>query len=469
MRDGKNGGRRGVHDLDHRCDGQAAEGGLGDDPLSVSREAATVEGQGDAVPVGPCGDQLEAGNSEGSASFPDGVRQEVLRASVHSLAGDEAVLSEEGKLGDLQVELRVNARGVRREVERLIESKLEAFKRSRQLANTFDSADALWREAIRRILELGAHSAPRGMGVTELTTPTVLTLGDVHRPFIASPLRRANYRFGLAEACWILSGSDNAQVIGMFNKQMLKFSDDGERLWGAYGPRLMGQLNHVISTLRRDHDTRQAVVTTWRPMVPPFQGHVHPHRGGVDVGILQASGVVNEAWNPSSAEWDGASWRSKDVPCTVAWHFQRRNDRLNLTVFMRSNDVWLGLPYDVLSFTTVQRVVASILDIEPGVYHHVVSNLHLYDTNRDAAISVLSETPEQPVTIESFDGWFNGVDVSQVMREFGTVMSGDYGGPIAHESMIPFIDAVRGDTSRDGTFKDVMRVNGRGGRTSQTG
>jgi thymidylate synthase len=46
---------------------------------------------------------------------------------------------------------------------------------------------------------------------------------------------------------------------------------------------------------------------------------------------------------------------------------------------MRSNDVFLGLPHDIFSFTMMQEIAACELNVKMGSYHHSVASLHLYD------------------------------------------------------------------------------------------
>lgn len=272
----------------------------------------------------------------------------------------------------------------------------------------------------------GMRAAPRGKAVLEMRRPTVLVLKDVHQPFVLSHGREANYRFGLVEAMWMLSGSESTKTFVGVNPRMLEFSDDGKTLWGAYGPRIIGQLDHVLSTLRRDPDSRQAVITTWRPQVRSVDAE---HQATVRE-TLAGAGLVDTGRNDYADDedgtppWDGSSWRSKDVPCTVAWHFQIRDGRLNLSVFMRSNDVWLGLPYDILSFTTVQRVVASALGVEAGEYVHIADNLHLYEEHFEAAKTVLDE-PDIAVPyvgIPEFGDHFFGCSADDIRVTFETAM-----------------------------------------------
>lgn len=328
----------------------------------------------------------------------------------------------------------------------------------------FHSGDALIKYAAALVLQRGREYAPRGMKVKEVSAPTVLTLVDTLRPFLACPVRRANYRFGLAEAAWMLAGSEDAQLIGKFNRQMLRFSDDGRTLWGAYGPRLMGQMNHVLSSLSRDSDSRQAVVTTWRPQVGYVNASADCMAGVIGGGrILDAAGIHTEsrlAVSEHKPDWDGQSWRSKDIPCTVAWHFQVRNDRLNLTVFMRSNDVWLGLPYDLVSFTTVQRVIASALGYLPGEYHHVVSNLHLYEQHFEPAAKMVAGTPEYVVSMEDFGTAFRGMDSDSLRAAFNVVFD-DSCHVLFDDPRRPFFALIRRDRELWPRAEHLMTTNGR--------
>ena len=49
---------------------------------------------------------------------------------------------------------------------------------------------------------------------------------------------------------------------------------------------------------------------------------------------------------------------------------------------MRSNDVWLGLPYDVFCFTSIQCLISEEIGIPLGWYQHQVGSLHVYDANK---------------------------------------------------------------------------------------
>lgn len=216
--------------------------------------------------------------------------------------------------------------------------------------------DDEWIRTFYRTLDRGHDVSPRNMAVKELAHHTVEV--DMLHPVLRCPARKLNYRFMAAEALWILEGSDKLEELTRYNPNMAAFSDDGVTLSGAYGPRIVPQVTYVVAKLREDRDTRQAALTIWEP-------------------------------NPAP---------SKDIPCTVAMDFKIREDRLNLHVFMRSSDIWLGLPYDVFSFSCVAYLVCSILGgVEPGTLYLTAASSHLYERHWGEDIGDSPETTCLPV------------------------------------------------------------------------
>ena len=171
----------------------------------------------------------------------------------------------------------------------------------------------------------------------------------MRRPVITLPERKLSTKFLGGEAYWILSGDNRVETIAPYNKNIVNYSDDGVTFFGAYGPRILSQLDYVIDKLKSDADTRQAVLTIWRENPP----------------------------------------ETKDVPCTVAVHFMIRDHKLNCHVYMRSNDLWLGFPYDVFNFSMLSHLVCCKLNafvvenggviIEPGMLYHTASSRHIYE------------------------------------------------------------------------------------------
>ena len=212
-----------------------------------------------------------------------------------------------------------------------------------------------WLDALEDIIFHGHYSTPRGMVTREILHRTIQV--DMRKPVLMVPNRKLNYQFMAAEALWILSGDDRVAPIAKYNKRIADFSDDGETFFGAYGPKIDNQLEYVVRKLVADRDSRQAGLTIWRENPP----------------------------------------NTKDVPCTVAIFFSIRNSLLNAHVFMRSSDVWLGVPYDVFNFSMLAHLVCAHVNncvetrVSPGQLYLTAASSHVYMENFDAAGRCLSQ------------------------------------------------------------------------------
>ena len=202
------------------------------------------------------------------------------------------------------------------------------------------SFNEAWLLTLDKIIEDGARVSPRGIPTKEILQHTVSV--DMRRPVLTMKERSLSYKFMAAEAYWILSGDDTVAGIAPWNSRIANFSDDGERFFGAYGPKIQAQLPYVIEKLKNDKDSRQAGLTIWRETPPA----------------------------------------TKDVPCTVAIFANIRFGLLNVGVFMRSSDVWLGLPYDVFNFSMLGHLICAHLgDVQPGCLYLTAFSSHLYESN----------------------------------------------------------------------------------------
>ncbi|WP_327032612.1 thymidylate synthase [Micromonospora ureilytica] len=250
---------------------------------------------------------------------------------------------------------------------------------------TADSASELFAAASQAVLLNGRIACPRGMMTTEVVGAHLCLTNPRRRLVSVPPVRVINPAFAVAEALWILSGSDDPWIFD-FNDNLRRYADDGI-LQGAYGPRIrrwggsLDQLDTVVRKLTADRDSRQAVVQIYDP--------ARDHRG------------------------------YRDVPCTLGYRFLIRQGQLEMHTSMRSQDLWLGFPYDIFATTLLQELMAGWLGIEVGEYHHHVDSLHLYADHAPAAAECLHHKP----TVTEMDPV--GVDWPSLDVVLAQVISGD--------------------------------------------
>ncbi|MGI9001650.1 MAG: thymidylate synthase [Pseudonocardia sp.] len=192
------------------------------------------------------------------------------------------------------------------------------------------------------------------MGTVEVLGAHLCLTQPRRRYVDVTSARVINPAFAVAEALWVLSGSDDPWIF-RYNRSLVEYADDG-RLQGAYGPRIrrwrgkVDQLVYVRTLLGRDPDSRQGVVQIY------------------------------------DAERDTLGYR--DVPCTLGYRFFLREGRLHMHTTMRSQDLWLGFPYDIFTTTLIQELMAGWLGVSVGEYHHHVDSLHVYDEHVVGAADV---------------------------------------------------------------------------------
>ena len=230
-----------------------------------------------------------------------------------------------------------------------------------------NSMDRAWLSHVSKIIYDGADTSPRGMACKEVEhLKFTVPMWDC---VLSLPERKLNYKFMAAEAYWILTGDDRVKTIAPYNPNIAQFSDDGVTYFGAYGPKVMGQIDYVVNALTGDINTRQAALTIWRENPP----------------------------------------KTKDVPCTISLVFQIRKGLLNCHAFMRSSDAWLGLPYDAFNFSMIAAYVRAKLkedghyqNLDLGRLYLTAASAHLYESDVEKVHGIIKISREERPS-SSFD------------------------------------------------------------------
>ena len=165
--------------------------------------------------------------------------------------------------------------------------------------------------------------------------------------YIANADRKWSQEYAEAEWQWYLSGDRNIAKLGeLYGKVPAiwkRMADDDGNVNSNYGWQWKrnGQLDGVITMLRDNKNTRQAAIS-----------------------IYDAKEINSYA---------------TDTPCTYAVQFTVVDDKLNMSVMMRSNDIWYGFCNDQYCFSNLQMLVAYETGYELGTYYHFAHNMHLYN------------------------------------------------------------------------------------------
>ena len=220
----------------------------------------------------------------------------------------------------------------------------------------FEGVNQAFRYLINLVDKEGEVIETRSLKCKEVISVS-MTLKNIRKRFVISNFRKTSLLYAFAEFLWYLSRSNKIEMIKYYAPSIERFSDNGITMNSAYGyciwDRWIDQWSQCLYKLKQDPNTRQAVIL----LRDPFD-------------------LMKE---------------TKDCICTICLQFLLRNNRLDLVVYMRSNDLMVGFVYDVFSFTMLQELMAKCLGVGVGKYYHHVGSLHIYDKFWPKVDKILSE------------------------------------------------------------------------------
>ncbi|MEF2549077.1 thymidylate synthase [Aurantimonas sp. E1-2-R+4] len=231
------------------------------------------------------------------------------------------------------------------------------------------SLDAVLHRLYRKLLDNGqSQGGTRGANRELLGVPLRILKP---RARISRSENRGKPFSALGELLWYLSGSDTLEFIKPY---VPRYADDavGGLLEGAYGPRLtrmrdgIDQFASIEALLKERSGSRRAVIQ-----------------------LFNAEDIATH---------------HKEIPCTTTLQFHLRDGRLHMSVTMRSNDAYFGLPHDVFCFTMIQEMMARRLDAEMGEYLQYVGSMHVYDEKLDDMRAYVEEGVQQTIEMPPMPG-----------------------------------------------------------------
>lgn len=183
--------------------------------------------------------------------------------------------------------------------------------------------------------------------------------------------RRYFPRVAAAEVAWQFMGTqDPTFILAKAPKIWQDFVEDG-KLKAAYGYRWKhhfgrDQLAQLIHQLRTNPTNRQLYVSSWDP---------------------ETDGL-------------GSPNQPKNIPCPVGFSVTTTGKELHMSVFVRSSDMFVGLPYDVMSYALTLEAIAMSTGHFPASLHFTLAHAHVYEPHWDAIAECLNQDwcePCQPL------------------------------------------------------------------------
>jgi len=217
------------------------------------------------------------------------------------------------------------------------------------------------KEVILQIDEFGDLSKPRDLEVKELLLADITI--DPKKPIANFESRKFNWKYFAGEMAWYLHRDTDISYINKFSNFWKGITNQGtNQINSNYGALVINdeQIGWVVDSLLADNNSRQAIMFFNQPKFQ-FKGN-------------------------------------KDFVCTMYANFFIRDNKLNMKIQMRSNDVFYGLTFDAPFFSFLMQSVYLILkkddkytSLELGDYYHFADNLHFYERHFELTEKIKQE------------------------------------------------------------------------------
>jgi thymidylate synthase len=209
---------------------------------------------------------------------------------------------------------------------------------------------------MRQYLDLMRHVRDHGVRKEDRTgTGTLSVFGyqmrfDLTEGFPVVTTKKLHLRSIIHELLWFLQGDTN---IGYLRDNGVTIWDEWAdengnlgpvygyqwRSWPAPDGRRIDQITQVVEQIRRNPDSRRHIVT---------------------------------AWNPADVD------RMALPPCHTLFQFYVADGRLSCQLYQRSADIFLGVPFNIASYSLLTLMIAQVTGLEPGDFVHTFGDAHLY-------------------------------------------------------------------------------------------
>ncbi|MDI3269570.1 MAG: thymidylate synthase [Bacillota bacterium] len=221
----------------------------------------------------------------------------------------------------------------------------------------------IYLDLMERILKDGVPSEDRtGTGTLSIFGHQMRF--DLSQGFPLLTTKKLNWKAIVYELLWFIRGDTNVKYL----------HDHGVHIWDPWADE-KGDLGPIYGK-------------QWRAWPGP--------RGPID----QLQTVMEEIkTNPHSRRLLVSAWNPGDLPemalppCHILYQFYVRRGKLSLQLYQRSADVFLGVPFNIASYSLLLMMVAQITGLEPGEFIHTLGDAHLYLNHLEVAKEQLSREP----------------------------------------------------------------------------
>ena len=234
---------------------------------------------------------------------------------------------------------------------------------------------------MQQYLELLDHILENGDQKGDRTgTGTISCFGyqmrfDLAEGFPVLTTKKLHLKSIIHELLWLLSGDTNIQYLKDHNVKIWDtWADENGNLGPVYGHQWrnwnsdgIDQIKEVVDTIKNNPNSRRMMVSAWNPSVMP------------DTSVSFTENVANG--------------KAALPPCHAFFQFYVTNGKLSCQLYQRSADTFLGVPFNIASYSLFTMMMAQVCNLEVGDFIHTFGDVHLYNDHIEQAQLQITRTP----------------------------------------------------------------------------
>jgi len=195
---------------------------------------------------------------------------------------------------------------------------------------------------------------------------------DLSKGFPVLTTKKLHLRSIIHELLWFLKGDTNISYL----------KENGVRIWDDWADE-EGNLGPVYGYQWRSWPNPDGTSTDQiAKLVDQIKKNPYSRRH------------VVSAWNPSFID------EMALPPCHCLFQFHVSEGKLNCQLYQRSADTFLGVPFNIASYSLLTMMIAQVCDLEPGEFVHSFGDVHLYTNHLDQTREQLTRTPGKLPTMK---------------------------------------------------------------------
>ncbi len=226
---------------------------------------------------------------------------------------------------------------------------------------------------MKQYLDLLNHVLENGDQKGDRTgTGTISTFGyqmrfDLSHGFPLVTTKKLHLKSIIHELLWFLKGDTNIKYL----------QDNGVRIWNEWADS-KGNLGHVYGYQWRSWPTANGKhIDQITEVIEAIKNNPNSRR------------LIVSAWNVGEIE------QMALPPCHAMFQFYVNDGKLSLQLYQRSADIFLGVPFNIASYSILLMMVAQVTGLIPGEFIHTLGDAHIYNNHIEQIKLQLTREPKQ--------------------------------------------------------------------------